>query len=108
LAVGTEVDALAQRLAARLPDVLVNNAGRAHSAPLAGTTDADLARLLAINLVAPFQLARAIAPGMVQRKRGRIVNVASTAALKGYRYTAAYSATKGGLVALTRALAAEL
>ncbi|HET6582998.1 MAG TPA: SDR family oxidoreductase, partial [Nannocystaceae bacterium] len=42
------------------------------------------------------------------RGRGRIVNVASTAALKGYRYTAAYSATKGGLVALTRAVAAEL
>jgi NAD(P)-dependent dehydrogenase (short-subunit alcohol dehydrogenase family) len=106
--VTAEVDALAHALADLAPDVLVNNAGQAHSATIAGTSNDDLARLLAINLAAPFVLARALAPGLAKRGGGRVVNVASTAALKGYRYTAAYSATKGGLVALTRALAAEL
>jgi NAD(P)-dependent dehydrogenase (short-subunit alcohol dehydrogenase family) len=88
--------------------VLVNNAGVASSAPLHRTDDALWARTLELNLVAPFVLARALAPAMARLGWGRIVNVASTAALKGYRYTAAYSASKGGLVALTRALAAEL
>ena len=103
-----DVRALAERLVARAPAVLVNNAGLAPSAPLARTDDDALARTLAVNLVAPFVLARALVPGMIERGFGRIVNVASTAALKGYRYTAAYSASKGGLLALTRALAAEL
>lgn len=88
--------------------VLVNNAGVAGSAPLHRTDDALWARTLELNLTAPFVLARALAPAMVRLGWGRIVNVASTAALKGYRYTAAYSASKGGLLALTRALAAEL
>lgn len=88
--------------------VLVNNAGVADSAPLHRTDDAAWARALALNLSAPFALARALAPAMAERGWGRIINVASTAALKGYRYTAAYSASKAGLVGLTRALASEL
>ncbi|MCX4242897.1 SDR family NAD(P)-dependent oxidoreductase [Paraliomyxa miuraensis] len=102
--------ALVDRVLALAPpiDVLVSNAGVAGSAPLHRTDDAQWARTLEINLTAPFVLARALAPGMARRGFGRIVHVASTAALKGYRYTAAYSASKGGLVALTRALAAEL
>jgi NAD(P)-dependent dehydrogenase (short-subunit alcohol dehydrogenase family) len=88
--------------------VLVNNAGIASSAPLHRTDDALWVRTLELNLHAPFALARALAPAMTRGGWGRIVNVASTAALKGYRYTAAYSASKGGLLALTRALAAEL
>ncbi len=107
-AVESEVSALAGRLVPRGPAVLVNNAGVATSAPFVKTTDEVLARVLAIDLVAPFVLARALVPGMIARGSGRIVNVASTAALKGYRYTAAYSAAKGGLLGLTRALAAEL
>lgn len=96
--------------AAHVPavQVLINNAGIAGSAPLHRTDDALWARTLELNLHAPFALARALAPAMVRGGWGRIVNVASTAALKGYRYTAAYSASKGGLLALTRALAAEL
>ncbi|MCB9715164.1 MAG: SDR family oxidoreductase [Myxococcales bacterium] len=103
-----------ERLAARLGEldppvqVLVNNAGVAGSAPLHRTDDALWARTLELNLTAPFELARALAPAMAKRNWGRIVNVASTAGLKGYRYTAAYSASKAGLVGLTRALAAEL
>jgi NAD(P)-dependent dehydrogenase (short-subunit alcohol dehydrogenase family) len=102
--------AAADRLAAREQpvQVLVNNAGVAPSAPLHRTDDATWTRTLAVNLHAPFVLARALAPRMAEAGWGRIVNVASTAALKGYAYTAAYGASKGGLVALTRALAAEL
>ena len=88
--------------------VLVNNAGAAHSAPLARTSDDDWARLLELNCAAPFALARALVPGMLAAGWGRIVNVASTAALKGYAYTAAYSASKAGLLGWTRALAVEL
>jgi NAD(P)-dependent dehydrogenase (short-subunit alcohol dehydrogenase family) len=101
---------VAERLAARAEpvQVLVNNAGVAPSAPLQRTEDATWTRTLAINLHAPFVLARALAPRMVEAGWGRIVNVVSTAALKGYAYTAAYSASKGGLLALGRALAAEL
>lgn len=88
-------------------DVLINNAGLAESAPLAKTDDALWERAIDVNLRAPFELARALAPAMGKRKWGRIVNVASTAGLKGYRYTAAYCASKAGLIGLTRALAVE-
>jgi NAD(P)-dependent dehydrogenase (short-subunit alcohol dehydrogenase family) len=95
--------------AAELPiAVLVANAGIASSAPLARTDDEAWARALAVNLTAPFELMRALVPGMVRAGWGRVVAIASTSALKGYRYTAAYSASKGGLVALVRAIAAEL
>lgn len=89
-------------------DVLVCNAGIAPSASLGKTDDAVWRSVMAVNLDAPFRLARALVPAMAKRGWGRVVNVASTAALKGYRYTAAYSASKGGLVALTRAIAAEV
>jgi NAD(P)-dependent dehydrogenase (short-subunit alcohol dehydrogenase family) len=88
--------------------VLVNNAGVAPSAPLAKTTDETWAETIAINATAPFELIRAVLPGMIELGWGRIVNVVSTAALKGYRFTAAYSASKGALLALTRATAAEV
>jgi NAD(P)-dependent dehydrogenase (short-subunit alcohol dehydrogenase family) len=88
--------------------VLVNNAGAAHSAPLARTDDARWAALLELNLSAPFALTRALVPGMVKAGWGRVIAVASTAAIKGYAYTAAYAASKAGLVGLTRALAVEL
>jgi NAD(P)-dependent dehydrogenase (short-subunit alcohol dehydrogenase family) len=89
-------------------DLLINNAGLAESAPLKKTDDSVWERAMAVNLRAPFELSRALAPGMASRKWGRIVNVASTAGLKGYRYTSAYCASKAGLIGLTRALAVEL
>ncbi len=89
-------------------DVLVNNAGVAESAPLARVTDESWERTLAVNLTAPFRLTRAVVPGMVARGFGRVVFVASNAGLTGYRYTAAYCASKHGVVGLMRALAAEL
>lgn len=88
--------------------VLVNNAGVAPSAPAHRTDDTTWARTMEINATAPFELTRALIPGMKAAGWGRVVNIASTAALKGYKFTAAYSASKGALLALTRALAVEL
>jgi len=89
-------------------DILVNNAGAASSAPFL-KTDADAFRtMLALNLEAPALAARLVLPGMLTRRWGRIVNVASTAGLKGYAYVSAYVAAKHGLVGLTRALALEV
>jgi len=87
---------------------LINNAGLAHAAPLTRTTDADYHRLVAVNLTAPFVLSRGLLKLLLASEQARIVNIASTAALKGYSYTSAYSATKAGVVGLTRALAIEV
>ena len=89
-------------------DILVNNAGAASSAPFLKTTADDLRTMLALNLEAPAEAARLVLPGMITRRWGRIVNVASTAGLKGYPYVSAYVAAKHGLVGLTRALALEV
>lgn len=89
-------------------DILINNAGAATSAPFL-KTDADALRaMLALNLEAPAEATRLVLPGMLTRRWGRIVNVASTAGLKGYPYVSAYVAAKHGLVGLTRALALEV
>lgn len=103
----SEATGLCERLGAPV-QVLVNNAGAAVSAPLHRTSDLAWAQALELNLGAPFALTRALVPGMVTAGWGRVINIASTAALKGYAYTAAYSASKAGLVGLTRALAVEL
>jgi NAD(P)-dependent dehydrogenase (short-subunit alcohol dehydrogenase family) len=62
---------------------------------------------LAVNLTGPCDCMRAVLPGMLERGRGRIINIASTAARQGYAYTAAYVASKHGLLGLTRAVALE-
>jgi NAD(P)-dependent dehydrogenase (short-subunit alcohol dehydrogenase family) len=103
------VDALA-REAARLGPVgvLVNNAGAAGSMPVARTSLDDWNRLMAVNATGAFLCTRSFLPGMIERKRGRVVNVASTAGLGGGKYLAAYSAAKHALVGLTRSVAAEV
>jgi len=88
--------------------VLVHNAGIATSAPLADTTDAAWDETMLVNTTSAFRLARSVVPSMIEAGWGRIVNVASTAGLVGYPYTAAYCASKHALVGLTRALALEL
>lgn len=89
-------------------DILVNNAGQAASASFARTDAAMWQRMLDVNLTGAYHCIQAAAPGMLDAGWGRIVNVASTAGLTGYRYVAAYCAAKHGLVGLTRALALEL
>lgn len=89
-------------------DVLVNNAGVAFSAPLQKTSAEDLRRVMDVNFTGPFLLTRAVVPQMIERGRGRIVQIASTAGRTGYRYTSAYCASKHALVGMTRALAVEL
>ena len=89
-------------------DILVNNAGAAISAPFLKTSTADFQRMLDVNLLGPVIATRMLLPGMIARKFGRVINIASTAALKGYPYVSAYVTAKHGLLGLTRALAVEL
>jgi NAD(P)-dependent dehydrogenase (short-subunit alcohol dehydrogenase family) len=89
-------------------DVLVNNAGQVQTSPLGRTSLETWRRLLDVNLTGTFLCSRAVLPGMLARGQGRIVNVASTAALQGYAYVAAYCAAKHGVLGLTRALALEV
>lgn len=88
-------------------DVLVNNAGISESAPFASMTDELWERTLAVNLTGTYYCMRAVAPGMFARRSGRIINIASSAAKVGYAYTAAYVASKHGVLGLTRAVAIE-
>jgi NAD(P)-dependent dehydrogenase (short-subunit alcohol dehydrogenase family) len=88
-------------------DVLVNNAGIAFISPAELTSTADYRRVLDVNLVAPFLLAKAFGANMLEARRGSIVNVASVAGLMGVAERAAYNASKHGLIGLTRTLAAE-
>ena len=88
-------------------DLLVNNAGISCISPAEETTAQQFRRVLEINLVAPFMLARTIGAKMIVRRRGAIVNVASIAGLVGVADRAAYNASKHGLIGLTRTLTAE-
>ena len=88
-------------------DILVNNAGAALSKPFLKHKQRDFQAMLAVNLMGPITACQSALPGMRERGFGRIVNVASTAGLKGYPYVAAYVAAKHALIGLTRALALE-
>ncbi len=89
-------------------DVLVANAGAAMSAPVHKTSDEDWARILDLNLTAPFRCIRRVVPGMKERGYGRIVVIASAAAKRGEPLIAAYTASKHGVLGLVRSVAAEL
>lgn len=88
--------------------ILVNNAGQAASAPFARTDLALWNQMLAVNLTGTYLGIRAVLPGMLDLGWGRIVNIASTASLKGYAYVSAYCAAKHAVLGLTRSLALEL
>ena len=92
----------------RAPDILVNNAGIAESAPLAKTDDELWQRHLGVNLSGTFYFMRAALPLMVERGWGRVVNVASIAGKTGAPYIATYSASKHGVLGLTRSAALEV
>jgi NAD(P)-dependent dehydrogenase (short-subunit alcohol dehydrogenase family) len=87
---------------------LINNAGVAASAPFARVSLETWQKTLDVNLTGTFLCIRAALPFLQKAKHGRIVNIASTAGLKGYPYTAPYVAAKHGVVGLTKTLAQEL
>jgi meso-butanediol dehydrogenase/(S,S)-butanediol dehydrogenase/diacetyl reductase len=101
----TEVDALVGGLD-RL-DILANIAGVAQFGRAEAITDEEWERIVAVDLTGPFKVIRSAIP-LLRASRGCIVNLASVAGIQGQAYTAAYSAAKGGLVLLTKALAIEL
>jgi NAD(P)-dependent dehydrogenase (short-subunit alcohol dehydrogenase family) len=88
-------------------DVLVNNAGISFIAPAENVSAEAFRRVLEINLVAPFLLAKGFGAMMLQQRAGSIVNIASIAGLTGIADRSAYNASKHGLIGLTRTLAAE-
>ena len=88
-------------------DVLVNNAGIAESAPFVATDDDIWDRTLAVNLTGTYNCMRAIAPGMFERRHGRIINIASMAGLKVLPQIGAYAMSKAAVVQMTKAMALE-
>ena len=88
-------------------DILVNHAGIGLMAPAETLSTADWDRTMRINLRAPFLCARAVAPLMLRQKWGRVITIASQAAVIGIEHHAAYSASKAGLVGMTNCLALE-
>jgi NAD(P)-dependent dehydrogenase (short-subunit alcohol dehydrogenase family) len=104
------VDAAVRQAAEEIapPLVLVNAAGIAESRPLLPPDDDLWAKTLAVNVTGPWHAATACLPYMEEAGWGFVCNVASTAGLEGYRYTAAYTTSKHALVGLTRAMAEDL
>ena len=106
--VGDEASVKAAFASAGAVDILVNNAGQVETAPLKATSLELWQRMLRVNLTGTFLCSREVSADMARRGFGRIINVASTAALTGYAYVAAYCAAKHGVLGLTRAMALEL
>ena len=88
-------------------EILVNNAGAAPTAPFHKLTAKEWREVMAVNLDGVFNCTSAALDNMLAQGWGRIVNIASTAALRGYAYVSAYSAAKHGVLGLTRSLALE-
>ena len=89
-------------------DILVNNAGLTRDDVFVRMKDADWDVVLAINLTAAFRLSRAVLKGMMRRRFGRIVNIASIVGVTGNPGQANYAAAKAGLIGMSKALAAEV
>ncbi len=88
------------------PDILFNNAGIGNARPILDTDDAALARYMAVNLAAPFRLARATVKSM-QGRGGVIINTASVYGMRGAASSSAYGPTKAAIIGLTQQLAVE-
>ena len=107
--VTSEVDIAAAVKKAGVVDILVNNAGIAGKAGRIWELDRDdLESVMAVNLTGPWLLCRAVLPGMIQRKYGRIINIASIAGKEGNPTLGPYSASKAALIALTKSMAKEV
>jgi 3-hydroxybutyrate dehydrogenase len=90
------------------PAVVVNNAGMARSRPFTQIAVEEWNEILSVNATGAFFVTQACLPAMLEAGWGRVINVASTAALQGFRYTAHYTASKHALLGMTRALALEV
>src|SRR5947208_2432902 len=88
-------------------DVLVNNAGGDPQREFHHYTADDVEAVIQLNLTGPIELTRLLLPGMLQRKRGHIVNMSSMGGRVGFPYTEVYSASKDGLIGFTRVLRAD-
>jgi len=100
--------AFAAAVAERGPvEILVANAGAAESAPFTRTEPAAFQRMFDLNVLGVVRAIQAVVGPMTEAKYGRIVAIASTAGLKGYRYTSAYCASKHAVVGLVKSLALE-
>ncbi len=104
-----EVEALVRQTVTDLArlDILVNNSGVAHVAPVREMPPEEWSRMLDTNLTGVFNGCRAVAPHFLAVKQGKVINIASMMAAVGLSGYASYAATKGGVVAFTRALAVE-
>ena len=102
-------DAVADAIADRnlTIDVLINNAGFGTRGPFATTDPAETARMLQVNIVALTMLTRRLLPGMIERRRGRILNVASTAAFQPGPFMATYYASKAYVLSFSEGLSTE-
>jgi 3-oxoacyl-[acyl-carrier protein] reductase len=110
LADAAAADALVPAVEAALGpvDILVNNAGMTRDGLFMRMKDADWDSVLAINLTAAFRLSRAALKGMVRRRYGRIINIASVVGVSGNAGQANYAAAKAGLIGMSKSLAAEV
>ena len=104
-----QVEALVARTVAELGrlDIVVNNSGVAHVAPVAEMAPEDFRRTVEVNLIGVFNGCRAAASTLIAQGSGKVINLASVLGAAGLPGYAAYSASKGGVIALTRALGVE-
>jgi short-subunit dehydrogenase len=108
LAALDQVKATVSKIATEWPiDFLINNAGVAQTSPLSTTSLQDWQQIIDLNLTSVLQCIQAVLPGMRQRQRGTIVNLASIAAHQAFPGWGAYSVSKAGIVSLSKVLAAE-
>jgi NAD(P)-dependent dehydrogenase (short-subunit alcohol dehydrogenase family) len=89
-------------------DILVNNAGILVQKPLAETTEEDFDKTMNVNLKGVFLCSKAVTPGMIKRKKGKIVSIASIAGKVGFPNLSAYCSSKAAIINLTREMALEL
>lgn len=110
ISIAAEVEAMFSQVEENLGSVdwLVNNAGISLRGLLQDTTEEQWDELMGVNFKGAFLCMRRALPGMIRRRRGAIVNIASIWGQQGAAFESVYSASKGGLIALTRSLAAEV
>ena len=89
-------------------DVLINNAGQRFRKPIVDIEYTELEQLFRVNVITPIILSKAVVPGMLNKKWGRIINISSILGKSGLRDLSGYAATKGAIDALTRSMAVEV